>query len=54
VKHFFIFFSSACRATGSAQSVLTGTVWNNRGAGVEFVSVGVDGDSLGTVSDIND
>lgn len=41
-------------ATGAAQSVLTGTVRNSGGTGVEFVSVGVEGDSRGTVSDIND
>lgn len=55
MKHFFnLFFLLLVAATGAAQSVLTGTVRNSGGTGVEFVSVGVEGDSRGTVSDIND
>ena len=50
-----IFFSLLMLAvvTATAQSVLTGTIKNSQGALVEFVSIGVEGDSIGTVSDVN-
>lgn len=39
--------------TATGQNTLSGQVKNSRGVGVEYVSIGIEGDSIGTISDIN-
>ena len=54
MKRLFVFsLLMLAVVTATAQSVLTGTIKNSQGARVEFVSIGVEGDSIGTVSDGN-
>ncbi len=54
MKRLFVFsLLMLAVVTATAQSVLTGTIKNSQGTRVEFVSIGVEGDSIGTVSDVN-
>lgn len=39
--------------TTFGQNVLTGQIKNSQGIGVEYVSIGIEGDTIGTISDIN-
>ena len=47
----FVILAIVTSAKGFAQTTIRGHVINERGKGVEYVSIGIEGDSVGVISD---